>query len=208
MRSGETKLQTPTGRNLRPGTKLNPEEKYNIAYQNPNYQKPSVGASVISYLLGKIKFNSVLDVGCGMGYTLLGFLKARKDARGIEVCDYLLKNFLKIFVDTDLVRKARIQNIPFEAETFDLIFCTDVLEHIVEEDIDISIKELIRVSKKYIFVTVATVPARMCPELELHETVKPVSWWDEKWKKYRLRRVATDLVRSSNEGEVYLWRKC
>ena len=87
------------------------------------------------------------------------------------------------------------------------MYCTDVLEHIPECDVDQAIRELVRVSSKYIFVTLSTVPARMCPELKLHETVKPVEWWDEKWGKYRLKRVATDQNRVTSEGVIYVWKK-
>jgi len=195
---------------MRSGTKLKqmkPEEKYNLAYQNPAYQRQSVGAAALTYIVAKLKFHSVLDVGCGMGYQLLGFLQAGKEVRGIEVCDYLLNNFLKVFVGTDLVRKGRIQEIPFDVNTFDLVYCTDVLEHIPEADVDVAIKELVRVSNKYIFSTISTVPAVCCPELKLHETVKPVEWWDEKWSKYRLKRVRTDQQRVDGKGAIYLWRK-
>lgn len=204
MRSGTNTLQMQGGKK---SPSQIAEEKYNLAYRNPDYQKPSVGTAALTYIVAKLKFSSVLDVGCGMGFQLLGFLKSGKDVRGIEVCDYLLDNFLKVFVQTDLVRKARIQQIPFNAETFDLVYCTDVLEHLVEGDVDVAIEELVRVSRKYIFVTVACGPTILCQELKLHETIKPISWWDNKWKKYRLKRVATDLIRSSGEGEVYLWRK-
>ena len=201
MRSGTKKLQMPGG------GKLNPEEKYNLAYQNPAYQAPSVGASALTYVISKLKFTSVLDVGCGMGYQLIGFLMAKKKVKATEVCDLLLNTYLKPFVVTGIVQKARIQQLPFPIDTFDLVYCTDVLEHIPECDIDEAIKELVRVSKKYIFVTLSTTPAKLCEELKLHETVKPKEWWDEKWNKHRLKKVATDQFRSTSEGAIYVWKK-
>lgn len=188
-------------------TMMTPEEKYNIAYKEEEYQLPSIGGHCVDWVMRKMKFKNVLDVGCGMGHAVLGFLKAGKQARGIESCDYLLETFLKPMVQMDIIEKGRMQQIPVKTEQFDLVMATDVLEHIPEEDIEQCLRELVRVSKKYIFATVSTVPAIRCSELKLHETVKPLHWWDEQWNKFDLKRMKCGLQHTSETGGIYVWQK-
>jgi 2-polyprenyl-6-hydroxyphenyl methylase/3-demethylubiquinone-9 3-methyltransferase len=139
----------------------------------------------------------VLDVGCGTGYSLLSFMLHNKTANGVEVCDYLLETTLHTYLKLGLVKKGRIQELPYAENSFDLVFCTDVLEHIPEVDVEKSISELVRVSKRYLFLTICTMESQMFPELKLHETVKPVEWWMEQIKKFRVKKIAEPFV----EGE-------
>lgn len=78
----------------------------------------------------------------------------------------------------------------------DLVWCTDVMEHIPEEDIDFIVGELNRLSSKALFVTVATYPAKKSlPNGEnAHVTVKPREWWEERF------RPVTDRVIASGGG--------
>ena len=186
--------------------KLLPEEKYNLAYRNPDYLKGSVGMRYLTWTLHSVKFDSVLDVGCGCGYALCGFLLHNKRAEGMEVCDYLLDTMLRTYVVWERVKKGRIQQLPYAMDSFDLIYCTDVLEHIPEPDVSKSIGELVRVSKKYIFVTICTVPSRCMPALKLHETVKPRGWWEEQFDRYRVRKVKTQPT-TEKEGVAILYEK-
>ena len=182
------------------------EAKYEIAYRNPEYYKTSAGLLQTHEVLATLKFRSVLDVGCGPGYSLLRFLIAGKEVMGTEVCEYLYGTALIAFMNNDVVVPARIQNLPFEAESYDLVYCTDVLEHIPEQDIEVSIRELVRVAKKYIYVSVSTVPAMFHPELGLHETVKPKEWWYEFFNKYRLKDVES-LAKEGNHGFAKCYKK-
>jgi ubiquinone/menaquinone biosynthesis C-methylase UbiE len=182
---------------MRSGRKLSPEAKYEIAYRNKGYMEGSPGMAFISYTIHSIPFKTVLDVGCGTGYSLLSFMLHQKDAKGVEVCDYLLETTLHTFQKLGLVKKGRIQEIPYPENSFDLVYCTDVLEHIPECDVEKSIGELVRVSKRYLFLTICTMESQMLPELKLHETVKPVEWWMERVMKFRVKKVAEPFV----EGE-------
>ena len=97
----------------------------------------------------------VLDAGCGTGrnlqdYRLLG------PARGIEP-DGSAVEFCHERGLTEVVQ-AGVEALPFEAGAFDLVFATDVLEH-VEDDLG-AFRELARVSEPG-GLMVATVPAHM-----------------------------------------------
>jgi len=186
---------------MRAGEKLKPEEKYEIAYKNPDYMKASVGMAYTSWVLARLKFDSVLDVGCGCGYALLNFILHRKRVQGVEVCQHLLDTTLRTYAVAGIVQQARIQSLPFGENSFDLVYCTDVLEHIPEEDIPQAVSELVRVSKKYILVSVCTIPSQCMPELKLHETVKPKEWWDEIFGRYRIKLAEEPAVVNSQQYE-------
>ena len=177
---------------------LKPEEKYDVAYQVEGYAKgPGIG--YVQWTLDRVKFKTMLDVGCGVGLSMLAFILAGKLARGIEVSDYLLNNHLYSFSKLGLVNKGRIQELPFEDNSFDLVFCTDVLEHVVEEDVEKAIEELVRVSKKYILVSACYIEDEAMKslagiDLKLHETVKPEEWWLSKFNMFRIRKLKEALA--------------
>lgn len=83
----------------------------------------------------------VLDVGCGI-VTVLHFIKGRKYG-----LDPLAKQLIKIYkypADTKVVEGVA-EEIPFPDEYFDVVFCTNVLDHI--EDPERAVNEVVRVLK-------------------------------------------------------------
>jgi ubiquinone/menaquinone biosynthesis C-methylase UbiE len=180
------------------------EEKYNIAYRDPSYRTTSASFHLSEIAMQKLKFDSVLEVGCGMGYGVIRFLQQNKKVKAIETCDYLLDSFLFSLVRLDVVTKGSAQSIPFPADTFDLVFCVEVLEHIPEADIHQAISEMVRVCKKYMFLTISTVPAKHFPSLNLHETIKPTEWWDDHFKAFRLKMTRKEV---HPEGVLYVLKK-
>ena len=73
---------------------------------------------------------------------------------------------------------------------FDLVTCTDVLEHLLPEDADDVIWELVSHTKKMLYCTIACYPASkmVCDangvkqfKQSLHTLVRPPRWWREKF---------------------------
>jgi len=133
-----------------------------------NYKKHTHSNPVQRFLIGKFyeslltdikRFNpeSILDVGCGEGFTLEKFQKAGigKKLTGIDFLDTAIKIGKKERPDLDL-RIGNIYDIPFKSNTFDLVNCNEVLEHI--DDPEKGLKELVRVSKKYVVLSVPNEP--------------------------------------------------
>jgi hypothetical protein len=66
---------------------------------------------------------------------------------------------------------------------YDLVLCSDVLEHIVEADVDVFIDTLFSHAKKAVWASVCTRPAKKFFSdgvTNLHCTIKPHEWWQRR----------------------------
>lgn len=65
---------------------------------------------------------------------------------------------------------------------FDGVYCIDVLEHIDEHDIPWVLEEIFDYAKKFVFLTIATIPAKKdLPNGEnAHVTIRDQDWWNER----------------------------
>ena len=165
-------------------------KKYDTVFKDASYSslQASQGLRYVAKICADFKFKSVLDVGCGPGWSVMEFLGRGYAAKGVEPCDYLFQHELRVPAGIGIVKKAPITAIPYPADSFDMVFCTDVLEHVPEADIHQAISELIRVSKKYIFASICSQEAICFPELKLHCTVKPREWWEAEFNRFKLKK--------------------
>lgn len=106
-----------------------------------------------------IPFGSFIDVGCAEGYYMKLLSKL---ARNAPSCESALVGF---DIARNYLAKARknrrgvcwvlgdIQTLPFKTGIFDLVLCAEVLEHVPNPER--AFRELMRVSSKYVLVTLA-----------------------------------------------------
>lgn len=99
---------------------------------------------------------TVLDVGCGEGFTLEKFRRHNigKDLEGID-----LEHVVKLGKETHPHLKLKTGNVyelPYEDNAFDCVVCTEVLEHL--ESPQKAMQELQRVTRKYCVITVPNEP--------------------------------------------------
>jgi SAM-dependent methyltransferase len=94
-----------------------------------------------------------LDAGCGSGRTLL-MLAGYGPVSGVELNDEAAE-VARARGDFD-VRNGRLEELPFESSSFDLITCLDVLEHTADDVV--TLRELRRVAAAGAWLLL-TVPA-------------------------------------------------
>lgn len=108
------------------------------------------------------RFHNVLDIGGGLGLFSLNF-KLNFPKSDVVILDYSRPEGIKdILTRNPTLRikdyiKADVQEeTPFDANSFDLIFALDILEHV--ENPSIAIDEILRILKKngLLFVSVPT----------------------------------------------------
>lgn len=132
---------------------------YETMYRETDYMN---GVSMLHLRALQKRFDtsrmSVVDVGCGrMG------LKHKLKCRSYTGVD--------IISTAEIVAPAH--QLPFNDKTFDLAIMWDVFEHIPEDLVDASIKEVVRVARNVSF----SISLSPNPEPGVHVTVKPASWW-------------------------------
>ena len=95
--------------------------------------------------------HEVLDVGCGIGayYDLLTG-KAEKYV-GIDPTEEMIKRARELHPHGDF-RTGTVYELRFPNERFRLVFCWSVLVHLPHKTIKRAIRELWRVTKKYLFL--------------------------------------------------------
>jgi len=104
----------------------------------------------ISTILNMIPQNvdSLLEVGCGEGKIINPLIGKYNRICGVDISDEALKN-----VKTSKI-KGRAENLPLTSNSFDIVLCCEVLEHLPVHLYKKSLKELQRVSREYILISV------------------------------------------------------
>lgn len=143
-----TKISSPA--NFTKHTSKNPIQKFLIN---------NFFSSLIS-LVKPLGADSILDAGCGEGFTMNKLLENNlaKKMEGIEYSNESISYGKKIFPNL-VIKQANIYELPYEDNTFDLIMCTEVLEHL--EKPTKALEEMLRVSKKYLIISVPNEPLFM-----------------------------------------------
>lgn len=65
--------------------------------------------------------------------------------------------------------------------TFDMVICTDVLEHIPEDEVGKVMADLINYTNKVLFLAISTYPAhkKFKNGENVHVTIRPKEWWEK-----------------------------
>ncbi len=151
------------------------------ALTTDNYKKHSVKASIkqLSFLqrflidnfyhvllreIKKMDPESILDAGCGEGITLNKLKEAEigKKLSGFDSLDRAIAIGKKIYPELDL-KIGNIYKIDAPSNSYDVVICSEVLEHL--DSPEEAMEELVRVSKKYIILSVPNEPLFMMGNL-------------------------------------------
>ncbi len=157
-------------------------EKYRKVYRDyPNYCNREVRVELTrEWVESYPKAKALLDVGCGRGEVL-------KMVEGLGLmphgCDVVVPEVLDSH-RIDLIEGAH--ELPYMAQSFDLVTCTDVMEHLLEEDVPAVLKELAAVARGPVLLAICHIPdkpGKYGPDT-LHITVHPREWWEQKIRKH------------------------
>lgn len=131
--------------------------------QDPNLwgARQSNWACIVTHFIRIYKIKSVLDFGCGKGML-------KKEINSIIKCLYpkILNTFFWNNYDPGIEKYNKLPQ-----QNFDMITCTDVLEHIEPEFLDETINYIYQHIKKIGFFVINFRPERM------HLIVESSAWW-------------------------------
>ena len=145
------------------------EASPSTSYRSPNHHKYTVDNAlyqrhlqafldVLCGLLDQSAPETVLDAGCGEGFVVDRI--ARHDPSlaitGIDLSEGAIAYAREHFGRQATFLTGSIYDLPFEADAFDTVVCSEVLEHLDEPAR--ALRELRRVARRYVLVTVPREP--------------------------------------------------
>ena len=172
-------------------------DSYKVLHQEEGKFKGISLVPLVPTLMSLVKENNcktLLDYGCGKAIPYDKDRCKEVDLRHPiqKLCN--LKSF-------DLYDPAYEKYSKLSKKKYDIVVCTDVLEHIAEQDIDYVLTEILSRSKKIVFLNISCQPALKhfkegkFKGKNVHISVFDPSWWGHKigniWNKFNHLKVYT-----------------
>lgn len=134
--------------------------------------------------LETIKFDNLLDVGCGTGeiLTTVKRLYPNTSMYGIDISEEMLKKAKEKVLDTVTLSLGDAEHLPFENGKFDCLLCTDSFHH---------------------YPTPKRAIAEFCRVLDTNGYLILADFW----KPFPIRQAMNIFIPFSNEGDVRIYSK-
>jgi pseudaminic acid biosynthesis-associated methylase len=102
-------------------------------------------------MLDGLDLESVLEIGCNRGHNLVAIDAVAPDAQlaGIEPNPYAL-DLARAALPTATLIEGRADTLPYGDRAFDLVFTAGVLIHVPPQSLDGVLREIVRVSRRYV----------------------------------------------------------
>jgi 2-polyprenyl-3-methyl-5-hydroxy-6-metoxy-1,4-benzoquinol methylase len=139
-----------------------------VNYQSGNYQKYKNPNPIQRWLIlrfynaiidiiAKINGDSLLDAGCGEGLSIQKIARKRQEFRiyGMDLSFTAIQLAKKIHNQSIFIQGS-ILNLPFKDDSFQVVICLEVLEHL--EQPEQGLREISRVSESFILLSVPNEP--------------------------------------------------
>jgi ubiquinone/menaquinone biosynthesis C-methylase UbiE len=123
-----------------------PDLKYFNQIKGRRYKLEPFIRSIVQF--EKWQGKKILEIGCGIGIDGMEFTKNGADYTGIDISEkslWLAKNYFSLNQQKSNLLLADAENLPFEDNSFDLVYSWGVLHH--TPDIRQAIKEIYRALK-------------------------------------------------------------
>ena len=116
-----------------------------------------------------------LDIGSGEGVLVASLLRRGVDAQGLDVSEVVVSRCNQRISNRFIL--GSVLSLPFADESFQIVVSTDCMEHLAPEDVPTALKEIHRVTSRYVFLKLATTQDR---DADWHLTVEGRAWWEIK----------------------------
>ncbi len=175
-------------------------DKYDRCYRVPTYK---ISDLRLGETVEQLKWcyekgcRTYLDVACGRAETLRDALaEGFTTVQGTEVVEYLL--------DGGRVIYAECHALPFNDNQFDCVSLLDVLEHLLDGDEELAVKEVFRVASKCVLLTTNDRPVVRNGD-NLHINLHPLDWWEEKFEEWAPPGVTVEYVPHPTRPTFITW---
>ena len=167
--------------------------RYERAYQNPAYRLGDRRRAHIERHLKRIPRGSLLDVSTGRAETMMMARNLGHDpVMGTEAVAYLCNG-------TD-IHHALAHDLPFPDSSFDTVTMFDVMEHLLPEDTGPVCRELARVAKHRVLLTVHNGPSKFGGDgKDLHINRRPSY---DAWHGELTAHFNTSVIAHGSEGSI------
>lgn len=139
------------------------------------------GKGLWKHVINNHKFTKGLDVGCGRANGVQYAREVGYDVYGCDISSGAVKCWEERGV-SDYCSVCPADAMPYKDNEFDFVLCSEVMEHIPEENTLATLKEICRVgSDKYLF-TIAMTPEKIpvAGLIQSHINLHPPDWWVHK----------------------------
>lgn len=130
---------------------------------------------VAEWLMATCGIGMTLDVGSGEGFLVGELLRKGIDAYGLDVSEVVVARSNEKWPGR--FQKGSVLSLPYEDETFQTVVSTDCMEHLAPVDVLTALREMYRVSSRFVFLQLATTQDR---DKHWHLTVEGRAWWESR----------------------------
>ncbi len=162
------------------------DRSYFYGRRKSNYDNYAKTKSIF-YDFGKILYRefhpaSAFDAGGAFGYLVHGLRRRGVESWGIDISPYAVRH--SPFMQLGDITKLK------PGRTYDLVTCTDVLEHIPEELVEQTLDGLYLLAGKYLVLVIALAEHSADDLDRTHVCIKPYAWWEELFRRLGYHRCA------------------
>ena len=166
------------------------KDKYQRGWNQGVETTSQTSKHIANHFVGRInKEWHILEIGCGAGNATMDLRRLGYKAKAVDIT-------LAAVVDAKEKQgffEAPLWRLPFEDNSFDFSFSTDVMEHVPPEFVDKCIQEIYRVTKHETYHVIMPRPHRK-QGFVFHLTVQPIEWWRDRFISQNINAIKTTIV--------------
>lgn len=168
-----------------------------------NYEESSRGPSLIlaNTLRDLFAPETALEVGCAVGNTVKALRGLNIEAFGVDISEWAVTQ-----ANVPFIRRLDFSKDGLAGE-FDLVFCYDVVEHIPQERLSFAMKNLWKVTGKWLVIVPAMYPEGTTsdPNEPTHLIFHDRQWWEALIKNcgITLDAEATEMLERSEHSRTF-----